>query len=82
MQIPYVQQSHNKILFRLHIPKDFRTNIGRKYIRRTLRTRDPNTAFLRAQYLLALYRKQFDELRNKMGLNESNLDWMSIGNFQ
>jgi len=67
MHMPYIQQSHNKIFyFRLHIPKDLRTNIGRKYVRRTLKTRDPNTAFIRAQYLLAHYRKQFDEMRCSM----------------
>ena len=64
MHIPYVQQSHNKIFyFRLVMPTDLRKVIGRCYIRRTLKTRDPNTAFIRAQYLLAHYRKQFDELR-------------------
>lgn len=67
MHMPYIQQSQNKIFyFRLHIPKDLRTNIGRKYVRRTLKTRDPNTAFIRAQYLLAHYRKQFDEMRCSM----------------
>ena len=78
MHIPYVQQAHNKIFyFRLLIPTKLRITIGRKYIRRTLKTRDPNTAFLRAQYLLALYRQQFDVLRNKMGSEDLNLDWMS-----
>ena len=64
MHMPYIQQSHNKIYyFRLATPTDLRQLVGRDYIRRTLKTRDPNTAFIRAQYLLAYYRNQFDKLR-------------------
>lgn len=75
MQIPYVQQSHNKIYyFRLAMPTDLRKVTGRDYIRRTLKTRDPNTAFIRAQYLLAYYRKQFSELRSEMAKDKNNLD--------
>ena len=64
MHMPYIQQSHHKIFyFRLAIPMDLRKVVGRDYIRRTLKTRDPNTAFIRAQYLLAYYRQRFNELR-------------------
>lgn len=74
MQIPYVQLSRQKIYyFRLAMPTDLRKVTGRDYIRRTLKTRDPNTAFIRAQYLLAYYRRQFSELRNEMA-KDKNLD--------
>lgn len=64
MHMPYIQQSHLKIYyFRLAIPTDLRKVVGRDYIRRTLKTKDPNTAFIRAQYLLAYYRNQFAKLR-------------------
>jgi len=78
MHMPYIQQSHNKIFyFRLAIPTDLRQLVGRDYIRRTLKTRDPNTAFIRAQYLLAHFRRQFSELRIKMGNDEFNLDLLT-----
>lgn len=78
MHMPYIQQSHSKIFyFRLAIPTDLRKVIGRDYLRQTLKTRDPNTAFIRAQYLLAHCRKQFSELRTRMGKDELNLDWMN-----
>ena len=78
MHMPYIQQSHNQIYyFRLAMPSDLRQIVGRDYIRRTLRTRDSNTAFIRAQYLLAHFRRQFSELRTKMGKDEFNLDLLS-----
>lgn len=78
MHMPYIQQARNQIYyFRLAMPSDLRQIVGRDYIRRTLRTRDSNTAFIRAQYLLAHFRRQFSELRTKMGKDEFNLDLLS-----
>ncbi len=79
MHMPYIQQSHNKIYyFRLAMPTDLRQLVGRDYIRRTLKTKDPNTAFIRAQYLLAYFRKQFSKLRNEMAKDKNDFDlWIN-----
>ena len=88
MHMPYIQQSHNKIYyFRLAMPTDLRQLVGRDYIRRTLKTKDPNTAFIRAQYLLAYYRNQFSKLRNEMAKDKNDFDvWINpeikIGNLR
>jgi len=88
MHMPYIQQSHNKIYyFRLAMPTDLRQLVGRDYIRRTLKTKDPNTAFIRAQYLLAYFRKQFSKLRFKMAKDKNDFDvWINpeikIGNLR
>ena len=54
MHMPYIQQSHNNIYyFRLAMSTDLRKLVGRDYIRRTLKTRDPNAAFMSCGHCVA-----------------------------
>ena len=71
MHIPYLQQSRTGIYyFRLVIPKALRATVGRRELRRSLRTRDLPQAILRMRRYLDEVSYAFQEQKMKFDLDE------------